>query len=295
MAPLAGNSPSRLILIYCDGGFANRVGSLVSGLALAELFGLGPLVLWPVNNRCGANFEHLFVPSHPALQARLQDLVPYRDTFTAWLHEDDFGFTAPVHRVRDLDHDAVRTLAATDPRPILFAENTFLPWLPADLVDRTLNKLSFRHEITAEAAAVLGGRPVGSFFGIHLRGTDFIPPPPVEQMYDVVVANPQFDFFICSDEPDLEKRFAQNSNVFVHEKNACVEKIDGEGAWRSNVLDSDGLPYTSNIDRTGQSVIQACVDLLLLSAATPIKTSHSSFLALSERMRSSGFTARHLG
>jgi len=140
----------------------------------------------------------------------------------------------------------------------------------------------------------MNGTSIGSYFGIHLRGTDFIPPPPVDQMLEVVNSNPQFRFFVCSDDPSLERRFAELPNVFIYEKTAYVEKLEGVGAWRSNVLDSDGLPYTSNIDRTGQSVIQACVDLLLLSASTPIKTSHSSFLALSEKLRDCGLIVRHL-
>jgi hypothetical protein len=59
-------------------------------------------------------------------------------------------------------------------------------------------------------------------------------------------------------------------------------------------VDSDGLPYTGNIERGAESVVLACVDLLLLAGSKPVLTSVSSFLALAQRLRASGWVARHL-
>ena len=58
--------------------------------------------------------------------------------------------------------------------------------------------------------------------------------------------------------------------------------------------DSDGLPYSGNIERGAESVVQAVVDLLLLAASTPVLTSPSSFLALAIRLRKSGAIAQQL-
>lgn len=291
MDAASGNAP---ILVFCDGGFANRINCLISGMALAELLGRGYLVLWPRNNRCGASFEDLFVPHCPALQARLQDLVPYEGTLNIWLHENDVGFSDPFLGLRALSNrDELIALAADGDRAILFAENAILPWLPPERVAAAINRLVFRPEIVARTRQVLGNHAPGGYFGIHLRGTDFLPPPPTDKMLEVVVANPNHAFYVCSDDADIERRFTRHANVFVHAKTAYVEKLT-DGPWRRDVVDSDGLPYTSNIDRTAQSVIQACVDLLLLGASTPIRTSASSFLALAERLRESGLIIRLL-
>lgn len=59
-------------------------------------------------------------------------------------------------------------------------------------------------------------------------------------------------------------------------------------------MDSDGTPYTSNINRTGRSVIEACVDLLVLGMLVPLRWSASSFFALAERLREAGVIAAHL-
>lgn len=284
------------VLIYCDGGLANRINAMISGMALAALLDRPHLMIWPCNNRCGAPFEDLFEPHCPVLRGGpLQDLVPYESTLRPWLHENDVGFTSAFLGLRGIDGpDAAKALAAGDDRPILFCENMILPWLPAELVQAAFDRLAFRPAIVARTREVLGPHAPGGYFGIHLRGTDFVPPAPVDAMLDVVAKNPNLPFFVCSDEEATEQRFAQFANVFVHPKSAYVNKL-ADGAWRQWVTDSDGLPYTSNIDRTADSVVQACVDLLLLAAAVPIRTSHSSFLALAERLRDTGVVARQLG
>lgn len=283
-----------MILIFCDGGFANRINSMVSGMALAALLKRDYLVMWPCNNRCGAAFEDLFVPSSPVLRARLHDLMPYQRTLRLWMHEEDEGFTGNYFGLRRLSGpEELAAVAGDDPTPILFVENSILPWLPGDLVNEMLNRLVFRPELVAAAVRVLDGRPPGGFFGIHLRGTDFLPPPPVEQMLGVVSNNPGLPFFVCSDDPQIEERFGREPNVFTHTKTAYVDKLS-DGPWRHWVTDSDGLPYTSNINRTGLSVVEACVDLLLLAMSVPLRTSASSFFALAERMRDAGVVQRHM-
>jgi hypothetical protein len=290
----APNRNERLVLIFCDGGLANRVNSLISGLAVTELLKLDHVVLWPRNNRCGAAFNDIFSSASRVFETRLQDLLPVEDELRPWLHENDYGFTGPVVQSRAISGTAdLLRIADEDQRPILFCENIILPWLPEEATNRALNSLSFRPLITDRALTLLRKQEQLPYFGIHLRATDFTSPPPVEPMLAVVAANPLQRFFVCSDDADLELRFATFPNVFVNDKTAYVEKL-GDGDWRGDVVDSDGLPYTSNIDRTAQSVIEAGVDLLLLAASTPIRTSSSSFLSLSERLKSSGFVDRHL-
>ena len=294
LATLIADDRKRMF-IFCDGGFANRVNSLISGMVLAELLGLDFLVLWPRNNRCGATFEEIFTSDIAHVPWRLQDLIPYEKKLRLWIHENDVGFSEPVASLRSISSTGeLRALFDSDNRSILFCENSCLNWLPTDLLDKALNKLSFTASITDAAKRVLPSSMKRPFAGIHLRGTDFGMPPPVDEMLSLVTTKPNSSFFVCSDDPVLEKRFAEYPNVFVHHKSAYVNKLS-EGAWKTDVLDSDGLPYTSNIDRTAQSVIEACVDLLLLAASDVYPTSSSSFLALSARLKSSGFLDRHFG
>jgi hypothetical protein len=276
------------LLIFCDGGFANRVNCLLDGLVLAAKLQLSHKILWPRNNRCGAAFNQIFSNDDAVHEVRLQDLVPHQKLLQLWLHENDVGFTDPVAPLRQRNGlQAAAVLRHGDERTILFCENMVLPWLPADDVQRALKRLQFRPEITGRAKELIATHTSGSFVGIHLRATDFTSSPPTSAMLAVVQAQTDARFFVCSDDASLEARFAQFPNVFVHEKTAYVEKR-ADGPWRGalgSVTDSDGLPYTSNIERGAQSVVEACVDLLLLAASNPMRTSGSSFLALAERLK----------
>ena len=48
------------LYILCDHGLGNRLGSLVGGLKTAELLNYQPIVCWPINNWCQAEFHELF-------------------------------------------------------------------------------------------------------------------------------------------------------------------------------------------------------------------------------------------
>lgn len=283
------------LLVFCDSGFANRVNCLVSGLALGRRLGLPVRVLWPRNNRCGAAFGEIFDMDLQVDEVRLQDLVPHQQKLQLWLHENDVGFTESVASLRQ--HPGLATVKAMlqgDRRAVLFCENAVLPWLDAVDVDAALLSLHFQADIVGSARQVIARHGAGGYVGIHLRATDFTQPPPVEAMLGVVQAQPGTRFFVCSDDAAIEDRFARHANVFVHAKSAYVEKR-AEGPWRGATTDSDGLPYPGNIERSGASVVQAVVDLLLLAGSRPLMTSHSSFLALAKRLRECGWAARHLG
>jgi hypothetical protein len=282
-------------VVFCDGGFANRVNCLVGGLVLAERLKLKPRIVWPRNNRCGAAFGELFTNDAVEVhEARLQDFVPVQRQLQLWLHENDVGFTDPVAPLRRRASLAeVQPLLHGDDRAVLYTENIVLPWMDAADVQRVLQSLRFQPAIVERAREVIARHGGDGYVGIHLRATDFTSPPPVEAMLGAVQAQSQTRFFVCSDDAAIEARFRRHANVFVHEKAAYVAKrVDGP--WRGDMRDSDGLPYSGNIERNAESVVLAAVDLLLLAGSRPVKTSNSSFLALAEQLRACGWAARHL-
>lgn len=279
------------LLIFCDGGFANRLGSLISGIALSRFLGASYSVLWPVNNRCGAAFEELFVCNCPVFQTTLQELVDSEDQLAIWIHENDCGFSQPAVGLRNLSLMAIKDMAMNEPRQVLFAENTILPSLPSNLVAEVVMSLRFTREITKRVLdrfREFGGKP---FAGIHLRGTDFGSAPPLDASLELVAKNPQITFFVCSDDPAIEGRFRHFGNTVIHEKTEWVTKLQ-EGPWRGAFKDSDGLDYTSNIHRSKQSVSEAVVDFLLLSASQPVTTSQSSFLSTAKRFKECNYFER---
>ena len=73
-------------------------------------------------------------------------------------------------------------------------------------------------------------------------------------------------------------RFIKNDNAFAYPKVKYVEKLTDDGGWRDTVVDDDGNEYSFNIERSDESVIDAMVDLLILSKSTILNTSESTFL-----------------
>ncbi len=284
----------RTLLIFCDGGLANRVRSLLGGLVLARHLGWTHKILWPRNNRCGAGFNQLFDMDESALEIRIQDLLVHEDQLQLWLHENDAGFQGSVHQLRRLDSiDELALLRSQDERAILYCENSVLPWMPETAVWQALLSLKFRPEIFERVQQLLDRHTDGGYVGIHLRATDFTSPPPTEAVLALVTIRQDTRFFVCSDDASLEARLGEMPNVFLNAKTAYVERRT-EGPWRGDVLDSDGLPYTSNIERGDRSVIEACVDLLLLAKSVPVRTSGSSFLALAELLKKSSYIDHHM-
>ena len=49
------------IEISCDAGLGNRLGSIVSGLEVARICNLEPIICWRHSHSCYAKFSDLFV------------------------------------------------------------------------------------------------------------------------------------------------------------------------------------------------------------------------------------------
>ncbi len=290
-------SGQKVLFIFCDGGLSNRINSLINGLVLAELVKYRATIVWPKNNRCGANYDEIFESNILSINLPLQSFTPIVSELSLWLHENDLKFPGDIYALRDLTLIQAQLLVSgTENRSVLFSENSLLPWLPVESVATVARALCFKSSLVVKARelinASLGGMDL-QYFGVHLRGTDFPSQPPIEKMLELVRANRDRRFFVCSDDRSIEEVFKRESNVFIHEKSEYVAKMQ-EGPWRAMVSDSDGLPYSSNISRSGRSVEEAVVDLLLLANSTPVSTSSSTFLGLANVLRSSGWVSSRL-
>ena len=284
--------------IYCDGGLANRVGSAVSGLILSDSLGLEPVILWPQNNRCRAPFRDIFLIDIPSANISMQSLVENRERFRFWTHFD-FRYEAlgaliePIKKIKTFDevHRLYKNFSK-DMKEIIFSENCFCDWIDDCLISYYLNKLNFKPDIVHQAESVFSNFNGKEYIGIHIRGTDFCADPPFQAMLQYVQNNPDESFFVCSDESAIEEKFSGFLNVVLHDKLEYVGKYT-DGGWRKNFLSDDGLPCIFNVERSSNSVVSACVDLLLLSGAkTLINTSSSSFLSLAVRLHDADYFKR---
>ena len=145
-----------------------------------------------------------------------------------------------------------------------------------------MRSLRLRAEIVTRAHTFLIERQLGAvpgdLLGVQIRKTDFgSNGADDDNLYDLVSGCPHKRFFVCSDDKAVEARFAALTNVVIHAKTAHVEKLV-EGHWTTPTADHSGRVYPCNVNRSAQSVIDAVVDLLILSHSQIVKTSNSTFL-----------------
>lgn len=279
---------TRTMHIYCDGGFGNRFNGLVSGLLLAKAAGLKPLVVWPRNNWCGAGFDELFENKLDVIERELSTYVPEKDKFHFFMTEDHLAMgvkNASPLQLQTLD--AAVAYLNSDTRDVHYHTPLIPTYLDTSDVRAQVRELIIQGAIQKMAEDFLKENQLGEFFGIQIRKTDFGTNGADEKsLYEVVKNSEQRRFFVCSDDKDVEALFLGLPNVCVYQKRAYVEKLV-DGNWNEMTADASGRNYHCNVNRGALSVIDAVVDLLLLSYSTVITTSGSTFLQTALLMKSS--------
>jgi hypothetical protein len=85
-------------------------------------------------------------------------------------------------------------------------------------------------------------------------------------------------FFICSDDSETEKNFSNLLNVVIHNKKNYAEKLNPSTSWNDKTVDYEGREFYFNIKRNSESVIEAFIDMLILSRTKIYNNTMSTFL-----------------
>jgi hypothetical protein len=281
----------RRLVIYCDGGFGNRFNALVSGLILARELKLSPRVVWPVNNWCGAAYHELF--DEHELEVVNRELATYKaecEKYQYYIVEDRLSLaTEWVTPLLTPSMDEARAFAAKSTLDIFYYTALIPAFVGFELVKNEVRQLKLKSEITERALAFIrdAGLTPGDYLGVQIRKTDFGGNGADDNnLFELIAKVPHKRAFVCSDDKTVEERFKTLPNVAIFPKTAHVEKrVDGD--WMAVTADHSGRLYAGNINRSGQSVIDAIVDLLLLSYSQVVKTSNSTFLQTALLMQAS--------
>ena len=271
----------RSLHVYCDGGFGNRLNGLVSGLLFAGIAGLKPVIVWPCNNWCGARFDEIFENADiQVIERELATYVPEKGSFHFFMTEDHLGMG-----VSNLSPLVVSTLPEviqylqSDGRDVFYHSPLIPSYLEAAWVSAQIRLLKIRAEIERRAIQFMEKAGLRDpFYGLQIRKTDFGAGGADDNaLFDLVEKAADKRFFVCSDNKEVESRFRRLPNVAIYEKQAYVEKLVA-GDWTALAADHSGRVYPCNVNRSAQSVIDAVVDLLVLSHSQVVKTSNSTFL-----------------
>jgi hypothetical protein len=268
----------RKLHIYCDGGFGNRFNGLIAGHLFAEAAGLEPLVVWPVNNWCGAAYSKLIANQTQVVERELLSYAQEKERYQFFMTEDHLQTGVPFLSPLAIEslQDALRFLAQ-DNKDVFFHTPLIPSYLNTEAVHHAVQELRFDPELVERGNEFMAANKLDDFFGIHIRKTDFGRNGSDDNgLFDLVQSVPSKVFFVCSDDKEVEMRFGALPNVVVYPKRAYVEKLV-QGDWNTATADHSGRVYSCNVNRGAESVEDAIVDLLLLSHSQIVSTSNSTF------------------
>ena len=275
---------SRQIHIFCDGGFANRVNSLASGLAAAEGLGLSPVVHWPQNNWCRAAFGDIFTNSVELRTQELHQLKAQVADMIVMLHDTIASDVLGVAFHSAYRHQTLAELQAElalQPGRDIFYYPAVMPaWLDTLQIRQHLARLHYRSEIIAPVRQFITEHLAGPYHSIHLRRTDLTVGLSDEEVRWILERHADQRFYICSDDAQTEAALSRLPNAHIRPKSAYVDKMTAQASWNALTHDTAGRLYGSNIDRNSAAVIEGVIDLLVLSQGSIVGNSGSTFQSL---------------
>jgi hypothetical protein len=277
-------------IIFCDGGLANRLNTLIFALILKSKFGGNWAISWPVNNWCGAKFDTLFSTDMPIYEHPLSYYKEKENDYTLVLHENQVNFDENLIKYQKsfAGYKDYEEILVVD-KPIIYYHHLIPSFTDSVDLAMGLASLKVNPEILIDAYSFCTRNNVNaSVLGLHIRKTDFGNTVDDAALYEMA-ANSSHRFFVCSDDINVTEKFSELENCIAFKKLHYPGKMDDCTHWNGLTTDDQGRVYNFNISRSAQSVSEALVDLLILSKTTHILTSHSTFLRMSMIMKSVNF------
>lgn len=277
-------------IVLCDGGLSNRLNSLIFALVLREKFGHSWEISWPINNWCGSDFYKLFSINLNVNDHSLLHYKENQDDYVLVMHENQANFTenAIVYQSTISNYSEYEDLLGRG-KPIFYYHHLLPNFAQVLDIKRATCDLIVSYEITKKATDFCNEHDINdSVLGLHIRKTDFGNTVDDEALYKLASESSQ-RFFVCSDDALVNERFSNLPNCCVYKKSSFPEKILTDSHWNALTKDDQGRAYNFNIMRSGQSIEEALIDLLILSKTTHVLTSHSTFLRISMLFKSINF------
>lgn len=264
--------------IYCDGGFGNRYNSLLSGLFLSRACNKEPIIIWPKTRWNEASFNDIFNSSIVELEEFNKDTFFKQHNPINLVHWNPWGAEVEQHNCMGIYMGIDQFLKDKQDRNILFYTSLICPWVDTYGLAPILDLVPFQSYLLNEAQTFIRQNfNDKEFNGLHIRRTDHAYQLDEEDFINKINSTPDQMCFVCSDEQAAEDKFKHSCNtVRTYTKNSYVELLNPEGGWNTPTKDEFGHQFPFNVKRNRQSVIDAMVDLLILSRSNIINTDHRS-------------------
>lgn len=264
--------------IYCDGGFGNRFNSLLSGLFLAWACNREPLIIWPQTRWTEASFTDIFNSKVPEFKDFNKDTFFTEYDPINLVHWNPWGANVEQHNCMGIYMGIDQFLKDRQDRNVLFYTSIICPWVDTNNLKQIVDMVPFRDDIINTAREFINTNfGYDEYYGLHVRRTDHAYQLDEEEFISQMNSDKDKLYFVCSDDRSAEDKFKNAcSNVRTYDKKSYVEMLDPNGGWNTVTSDEFGHQFAFNVKRSRLSVIEAMVDLLVLSRSNVINTDHRS-------------------
>ena len=266
-------------IIFCDGGLANRLNSLISGLKLAEIIKGEWIICWPINEWCGAALEDLFDIDIPIINEKLSFYQNQIEEFFFIMHEDQLKFNPKMY----VNINGITSFECLNLQSELnyFYFNNLVPkFLSLNDINDMLRLISVKDNIKEKAFDFVEKNNIcNETIGLHIRKTDFGDTVNDNELFEIALRS-ESNFFVCTDDQLVSKKFSKLKNCTLYLHDEYVKKRDANQCWNGLVADDVGRIYNFNVSRNAESVRAALIDMLILSKTRIVNTSNSTFLKM---------------
>jgi hypothetical protein len=262
------------IIIFCDGGLGNRLGVLIGGIITAKKLNLDYEICWPANSWCGCDFVDLFDTNKNIINKNINELFLEDSEDVFLIHENQ-----TKSKLKKIYSHSLQTLELLKncENNIIYYHNQIPKYYNKSEIINTLSSLKIKKNIIDEVKKFSKEHDIENRIGIHIRKTDFLPKVDDKIIFDGII-NSNNLFFVCSDDSETEKNFSNLLNVVIHNKKNYAEKLNPSTSWNDKTVDYEGREFYFNIKRNSESVIEAFIDMLILSRTKIHNNTMSTFL-----------------
>lgn len=277
------------VIVLCDGGLGNRLRGLISAIYFLE--GIDYEILWPIDEWCGISYTELFEEPFFAKisQYTVEDIIQMLKAYPSTkLLSHSKHFNVP-----DSCYIPISTIIC--PRTfinnlsfstsLVFCLVQIHPLIPTRVSSDIMKGLNINSRILEAAFSAMQAMSLSpyNYFGFHCRLSDsgYSPAKYVKQIRTHTNKS-SLPVFLCSDEPNrVLSLLPLEFRSLIKYRQVCEpSKRTIHQGWHSLGFDSYNRPTSYNVIRSSSSIVDALIDLVILSKSRIVYTSRSSFLEI---------------
>lgn len=267
------------VIALLDGGLGNKFNGLYSALYLSKLYNKQLHINNVRNNMGDFDLNKLFdIPYEYTefINTEFDKTIP--SSIPIFLHKKYFNFNRQTYHISNVNSECKDFIFLTD-RLII----------PESELYSTINDLKLNNSIKQIINEFLTKNNINkNTIGIHIRGSDS--PRRIDNInhaFNLINQNQNNKIFVCTDEKEISDYIKQYKNIVSYNTTNFTEKFNKSLDWNGSVIDSDNRKWNYNATRNEQSVLDAFVELLILSKTNIITENNSSFLIWAKRFSKS--------